>query len=115
MIRLATAQVIRVVDGDTVHTLLDIGWGIVLRPRGPRGAAGTIRAVFPNGAPYDAPESHTELGKRAAAYAGRLIQPGQELEVVSHGLDDWSRTLGAVRLADGRDWATTMIEGGYAK
>lgn len=115
MIRLATAQIIRVVDGDTLHTLLDVGWGIILRPRGLHGAAGTIRAMYADGRPYDAPEVSTARGKEARLYAQGLMLPGQELEVGSHGLDDFGRTLGSVLLADGRDWAAAMTEAGYVK
>lgn len=115
MIRLATAQIVRVVDGDTLHTLLDIGWGIILRPRGLHGAAGTVRAMHLDGTGYDAPESWTAKGKEARIFAQGLILPGQELEVASHGLDDFGRTLGSVRLADGRDWAAVMAAAGYVK
>lgn len=113
------ANVQRVVDGDTFDSLLDIGWGILLLPRGRKGTkaggGGTIRAVFPDGSKYDAPERSTYAGRRAAVYASTLLQVGDELPVVSHGLDDFGRTLGSVTLVDGRDWATVMTEGGYVK
>lgn len=116
MIRLATADVQEVVDGDTMHTLLDIGWGVILRPRTKRkGGGGTVRVVYPDGRPFDAPEDETELGKTALDLVKRFVLPGQKLEVVSHGLDDWGRTLGAVTWANGRDWATSLAELGLVK
>jgi endonuclease YncB( thermonuclease family) len=116
VIRQARGEVLEVVDGDTVHTMLDIGWGIVLRPRiGKLGGGGTIRIMFPDGTPFDAPERGTPQGKVAQDLARRFVLPGQRLEVVSHGLDDWSRTLGSVTWANGRDWATSLAELGLVK
>lgn len=116
MIRMATAQVVAVVDGDTVHTLLDIGWGIILRPRTRRkGGGGTVRVVFPDGSPFDAPEDETELGKTAVDLVRRFVRPGDELAIISHGLDDWGRTLGSVTWTNGRDWATSLAELGLIK
>lgn len=115
MIRLATAQVIKTVDGDTFHSLLDIGWGIILRPRGKDGGPGTVRAVFADGSRYDAPERGTELGKGASAFTAELIKPGMSLDVISFGIDDFGRTLGAVRLPDGSDWAATLATKGFVK
>jgi endonuclease YncB( thermonuclease family) len=118
LIRTARADVTEVVDGDTLHSLLDIGWGVVLRPR--KGVAaerglGSVRCVYPDGSAYDAPEKKTAHGKEATAYARTLIAPGDRLEVVSYGVEDLGRTLGAVTLRDGRDWATTMAAAGYVK
>lgn len=118
-IRLGSANVISVHDGDTFDSMLDIGWGIVLRPRGKKmtkaGGGGTIRVVAADGSPYDAPELTTIRGKTAAAFAQTLVGPGTWVEVVSYGLDDFGRTLGAVTLPDGRDWAAVMTEAGYVK
>lgn len=116
MIRLARAEVLEVVDGDTMHTLLDIGWGIILRPRiGRLGGGGTIRIMYPDGSPFDAPERGTPEGKTAQELVRRFVLAGQKLEVVSHGLDDWSRTLGSVTWANGHDWATSLAELGLVK
>lgn len=112
-IRHAVAEVIQVVDGDTLHSHLDIGWGIVLKPR-PYGA-GTIRIVFPDGKKYDSPEHRSTLGREAKDYALRLTKPGDRLEVVSFGIDDFGRTLGSVLLPNGHDWAELMTEAGYVK
>jgi endonuclease YncB( thermonuclease family) len=116
-IRYATGKVVRVVDGDTVHTDLDIGWGIILHPRiGKEPNFGTLRICYPDGSGWDAPEAGTPAGREATAYAMQHVKPGDALPVVSHGLaTDGRRTLASVTWLDGRDWATTMMQAGYVK
>ena len=121
MIWAARAEVIEVIDGDTFHANLDIGWGIMLRPRRknlaagqPRGL-GTVRVLHPGGRPFDAPEIATHAGKRAATYARTLAAVGEHLEIASYEIDDFGRTLAAVKLGDGSDWATVMTEAGFVK
>lgn len=110
------AEVVDVTDGDSFHSRLDIGWGIVLKPRRmPDPGPGTVRCVFPDGSPYDAPEKGTRLGRDARAYARALVGPGARLAVVSFHLDAFGRSLGAVTLPDGRDWATVMTDAGFVK
>lgn len=110
------ATVIQVVDGDTIHARLDIGWGITLEPRSlPNPGVGTLRAVYPSGQPWDAAEAGTELGRQAQAYARTLVAPGHLLTFTSFHLDSFGRTLAAVTLPDGRDWATTMAQAGFTK
>lgn len=111
----ACAEVIRVVDGDTMHSFLDIGWGIILMPRGKAGALGTVRVLLPDGKKWDAAESSTERGRAARAYLEGMIHPGMHLEVVSHALDVFGRTLGSVTLPNGEDWATHMHTMGFSK
>jgi endonuclease YncB( thermonuclease family) len=112
----AIASVTEVVDGDTFHSILDIGWGIALLPRlQPKPGLGTVRVVFPDGKKYDAPEMKTLAGQKAKAHIIGLVHPGDLLEIESHEIDDFGRTLGAVKLADGRDWATVMTEAGFVK
>jgi endonuclease YncB( thermonuclease family) len=110
------AEVVEVVDGDTFHSNLDIGWGIVLKPRRmPDPGPGTVRVLHPDGSPYDAPERATRAGQVAAGYARALVPVGSVLLVVSFHLDAFGRTLGAVTLPDGRDWATVMTAAGHVK
>jgi hypothetical protein len=112
----AVATVVAPVDGDTFHASLDIGWGITLQPRKlPRPGLGTVRVVFPDGRPYDAPETTTPRGKAAAAYIARQAPNGTLLDIVSYHLDPFGRTLAAVTLPNGDDWATHMTELGWTK
>jgi endonuclease YncB( thermonuclease family) len=110
------AEVVEVVDGDTFHSNLDIGWGLVLKPRRrPNPGPGTVRVLHADGSPYDAPERGTPHGRRAQVFARALVPVGSVLFVVSFMLDDFGRTLGAVTLPDGRDWADVMTENGFVK
>lgn len=116
----AIAEVVEVIDGDTFHANLDIGWGIMLRPRRPetddgiRGI-GSVRVLYRDRRPYDAPELSTLAGRDARSYARLLVKPGDRLVVTSFALDDFGRTLGAVTLPDGRDWAAAMHAAGFVK
>jgi endonuclease YncB( thermonuclease family) len=112
---MATAEVIRVVDGDTFHAFLDIGWGIILMPRGKAGAFGTVRVTYPDGVKWDAAEGSTERGREARRILQALLPVGIKLEVVSHEIDVFGRTLGSVTLPNGEDWATAMHTMGFTK
>jgi endonuclease YncB( thermonuclease family) len=115
-VRSATAHIIEVIDGDTFHANLDIGWGIMLRPRSlPDPGLGTVRAVFPDGTPYDAPEVGTVQGRLARVHARKLIKAGEKLEIVSFKIDAFGRTLASVDLTNGGDWATEMTVAGFIK
>lgn len=94
--------VLRVVDGDTAHVDLDMGlkhWQ---------------RDVALRIAHINAPETSTEAGKVAKAFAGELLKPGDAVEVESHAWDKYGRLLASVKLADGRDFAQAMVDGGHA-
>lgn len=116
-IRYAKATIIRVVDGDTVHTDLDIGWGLILRPRiGSEPNFGTLRICFPDGTRYDAPEASSLHGIKATSFVSTFVRPGDVLHVISHGLaTDGRRTLASVTTRGGEDWATLMTNAGYVK
>lgn len=116
-IRLARGLVVAYVDADTVHTDLDIGWGVILKPRiGKEPNFGTLRIVRPDGSEWDAPEKRTPLGIAAITYMKQYVLIGQKLDVVSHGLaTDGRRTAASVTWADGRDWATAMTAEGFVK
>lgn len=116
-IRYAKAEIVRVVDADTVHTRLDIGWGVILLPRlGSEPNFGTLRIVHADGSRYDAPESTTILGRKATAFVNANVKPGQLLHVISHGVaTDGRRTLASVTWADGSDWALRLAQEGFVK
>lgn len=104
------------VDGDTFHAVISPGWGVKLYPRDTEDPGmGTVRIVFPDGRPYDAPETSTEHGRQARTVAQTIALPGERLEIVSFHLDAFGRTLAAVTLRTGQDWATYMTELGYVK
>jgi endonuclease YncB( thermonuclease family) len=81
------AVVCRVVDADTIHADLDLGWG-VWRKDAPIRVAG-----------IDAPELSTPEGKAARAWLldwlGALPVP---CTVVSHSIDKYGRVLASVQV-----------------
>jgi micrococcal nuclease len=96
------AHVIRVVDGDTVYLLLDLGWRITYEAR--------CRIAGIN-----APELNTPEGLDARGYAEMLLPPGSLVKFVSHSLDKYGRPLGDIFDADGKSFAAEMKAAGYAQ
>lgn len=95
------AVVDRVVDGDTVYVVLDLGWHISL-----------YQAVRVAG--INCPELATEAGKAARARAVELLPVGTRVVVVSHSLDKYGRVLGTIRMPDGTSYGELMVAGGFA-
>lgn len=95
------ATVLRVVDGDTVHLDLDLGWGI--------GIEKNCRILGIN-----APEMNTPEGVAAKAYASTLLTVGDIVVFLSHQLDKYGRPLGEIK-RNGEDFAAQMLAAGHAK
>lgn len=96
------ATVVSVVDGDTVHLLLDLGWHISYETR--------ARIAHINAAEIATPE-----GKTAKAYAQTLLPGGAVVTFHSHSLDKYGRPLGDITLADDRtDFGQAMVAAGMA-
>lgn len=116
-VRVVRGQLVRVVDGDTAHFVLSIGWGIHLQPSlGNDPGPGTVRLVFEDGSKWDAPDWDTPNERLLAKVAlQELLTPGEKYTVISHGIDVYRRTLGSVRLTDGRDVAAVMHSLGHTK
>jgi endonuclease YncB( thermonuclease family) len=95
-------------DGDTAHMTLDLGFGLHL--------AASCRCWGIN-----APELATPQGPLARDQAARLVPPGSQVVVTSHGWDKYGgRFLGAITIppggsAAGQDFGQVMIATGYAK
>ncbi len=118
-VRLADIEVLGWVDGDTVDTRLDIGWGIVLVPRTGEKNKGParLRIVAADGGRFDTPEEDEDPIRADAATdaATRLLPPGSRARIVSYGLDSFGRTLSAVELPGPRDMAAVMTAMGHVK
>lgn len=91
------ARVVRLVDGDTVHLEIDLGFHLHLIDRSTRIAG------------IDAPELTTEAGKAARDYAAKLLPIGTAIQLRSHSLDKYGRVLGSLTLPDGSDYGQAMI------
>ena len=102
------AIVVRWVDGDTVDVTIDLGFSISIKER--------VRVYG-----LDCPEIHTtdidkkSLGLQAGRNAALLAKPGTHIKIRSHksGDEKFGRFLAEIELADGRDFATEMIEAGH--
>lgn len=96
------AIVDRVVDGDSIHLVLDLGWHLTY-------------AVLARVAHINAPElADKPAGPAARAHAAELLPPGTVVTFVSHSLDKYGRPLGDVLLTDGGDFGMLMIAAGHA-
>jgi endonuclease YncB( thermonuclease family) len=107
------ARVLRWLDGDTCEVDIDMGWRVTR-------AREKIRLLG-----LYCPEMSEVGGLEARFYANRLAPPGTIVTVTSKSLGkgaEWtgaeeslSRTLGDIRLPDGRDFAATMVADGFGK
>jgi endonuclease YncB( thermonuclease family) len=88
-------KVISVVDGDTLK-MMNGGKRITIRFWG-----------------IDAPETAQRFGAVSKMYAESLCM-GREVEVVVRGGDRYGRTIGDIRLSDGRRVADVMVQAGMA-
>mgnify|MGYP000953015908 CR=1 FL=1 len=103
--RLFEAFVERVIDGDTIEALVQLGFGVVQRFR--------IRV-----AGIDTPETKgtsKRRGKRSAEFVRNLIEGKTVWLIESEQKDKYGRAMASVQLADGRDLATLLVEAGLAK
>lgn len=96
------ATVLRVVDGDTVHLDVDLGFFIELHDR-------SVRIAH-----IDAPELSTDAGKAARDFAQTLLPVGTAVVLISHELDKYGRVLGTITLPDGRDFGQVMLATDHA-
>ena len=101
------AKLIRIVDADT--WILDVSLGFNIWARGQR-----IRASG-----LDAPELHTEAGKRARAWVGEWFARHAPDCVVTvrtqkDGADMYGRLLGTISAADGAVLNADMLTAGHA-
>lgn len=99
------AIVHRIIDADTIVVTADLGWRIQLKT--------SVRLFGVN-----APELNTAEGQAALHFVQAILQPGDEVLVVSHKLlgntDKYGRVLASLTLPDGRDLSTLLLQGDYA-
>jgi endonuclease YncB( thermonuclease family) len=122
--RIATGTIAREIDGDTfVVDRLDPGWGVNLLPTHPSDQRCHIRLSGVN-----TPDSKSSakwydpaLAKAASAYFATTWPVGTPVVLVSHGLDDFGRSLADVWVG-GDPLSTTavniaaeLVRQGYAR
>jgi micrococcal nuclease len=98
----------RVVDGDSLHVNLDLGWGVWRRDAMVRLAG------------IDAPELSTPQGRTARTFLEVLIgELPAPCTVVSHSMDKYGRVLASVALqrpgAPVTDLSSAMLTAGHAR
>jgi endonuclease YncB( thermonuclease family) len=98
------AEVVEVVDGDTVRLDLDLGWHIRYTTR--------VRIAAIN-----APEISTPAGVASKIYAETLLRPGDSVMFISTKLDKYGRPLGHLHYGQGPtavDFGALMVAQGHA-
>lgn len=105
--------VVKAIDGDTLKVSIK-GWPAPFTPI-------DVRVYGLDTPEHIMPPAQTvcevALGKAAAIYARQLVKAGDRIKVTwdpAHR-DKYGRLLGKVTLADGRDWAATMITAGLGR
>lgn len=94
------AIVERVVDGDTLWVIIDVGFNIILREKI------RLRAI-------DTPELKTKKGEEAKQYVSKLLEPGQEIIIkTSKSEDKYGRFVADVFYSTTPMRARDLIEKG---
>jgi micrococcal nuclease len=96
------AVVSRVVDGDTVDFLVDLGFHVSM----------LVRCRV---ARIDTPEMSEEAGKLAKAEVQRLLPVGADCRLDTAKGDRYGRWIGEVTMADGRNLSDVLLSTGFAK
>jgi endonuclease YncB( thermonuclease family) len=95
------AEVLEIVDGDTIKVFVDLGFNIFTRLK--------VRV-----AGCDAPEINTAAGLAARNFTAQLLQPGAVVTLNSKRLDLYGRAEAIVTLPDGRDLSDLLIAAHHA-
>lgn len=98
------ATVVSIVDGDTFHLVLDLGWRITYQAR--------VRIAHVN-----APEVGTTEGINARNWAESVIKPGDSIIFRSKSLDKYGRPLGDLLFGPPTsriDYGTALLGAGHA-
>jgi micrococcal nuclease len=100
-----SAEVSRVVDGDTVDLIIDLGFHIKITKR--------VRLSL-----IDAPEKYTEPGKRSAEFLTKTLPAGSTVTIKTQldKDDKYGRVLGEIFIADQISSINKlMIDSGHAE
>jgi micrococcal nuclease len=96
------AQIEKIVDGDTMHLVVDLGIDLSVRL--------TVRIAGIN-----CPEMSTDEGKAAKLYAEEVLLGGiKVLRTIKDRKEKYGRYLGQLELPDGQDFGVVMINAGHA-
>lgn len=112
------AQVIRIIDGDTIELDIDLGFYVHIEEK--------VRVLHKDFTGYDAPETSLRkgvspeekaLGLEAKSFAEKLLPAGLGITVKTERdkTGKYGRFLAAITLPDGADFAELMTNAGYVK
>jgi len=96
------AIVVRVIDGDTVVVHMEVMPGLVLHEAHVR-----VQGI-------NAPEMNTFSGRASYAVAQSLLPVNAVIRIIMEDTDKYGRVLGKIKMTDGRDFGTVMVDGGSA-
>ena len=101
------AELIRIIDGDTIDVMLDLGFFVWVKKR--------IRLYG-----IDTPETRTrdleekQRGKESTARLTELISQPAEFTISSHGIDKYGRCLGTIFVGE-KNVNELLVSEGFAK
>ena len=96
------AHVDRIVDGDTIGVIVDLGFRVYTNQR--------LRLFG-----IDTPERGQEGWSEATNYLASLIPPGTRVTIETEKGDKYGRWIATITDSDGLDINKAMIESGLAK
>lgn len=97
------SEVMRVIDGDTFVARVDHGCNIQ-----------SIREVRLKGINCPELKGPNSAAGQAARYAAEQLLRTGPVDIESHAWDKYRRLEAVVKLSDGRDLATVLVESGHA-
>jgi len=95
------AEVIRVIDGDTIELMLDLGWRVYMK------ASCRLYGI-------NCPEKDTPEGVAAYGYTAGVLTPGTKVRFMSRKLDKYGRPLGTLIYDTNKDFNAQLIGAGHA-
>lgn len=104
-----TAKIVKVVDGDTMDALVDLGFNMTMRIR--------LRVMELDTPELFRPKSEAEA-LHAAEARDRAIQLLNEKSVIINTFKDpsaYNRYSAKITMSDGRDFAQVMLQEGFQK
>ena len=105
-----SAKIIRVVDGDTIDALIDVGFGITVNQR--------LRILNLDTPEKFRPSCESEKmhGEAATAFAKELLcNQSVMINTQKDKKGKYGRLLASITLNDGSDFATVMLKEGFSK
>ena len=98
------AVVERIIDGDTISVVMDLGWGLFKKDH--------VRLAGIN-----APERNTSEGQASLQWLAQELPVGSKVTLISHSLDKYGRALASIKLdteLGTEDISEALVASGHA-